>query len=135
MLPAAYRMRSASDFALAIRRGRRVRSGSVVVHLLSRAGDTELSALTPSAEVAPSVAAESRDPARVGLVVGKSVGGSVARHHVSRKLRAQLAERLEQVPPGSRLVVRALPETATASSRTIGRDLDQAFYRLLSGAK
>jgi len=69
-------------------------------------------------------------PARVGLVVGKSVGGSVVRHRVSRRLRAQLAARIGLLPPGSGTVVRALPDSADASSRQLGTDLDRAFRRL-----
>jgi ribonuclease P protein component len=66
----------------------------------------------------------------VGLVVGKSVGGSVARHQVSRRLRAQLAVRLNGLPAGSGLVVRALPGAAEASSAELGADLDAALQRL-----
>jgi len=69
-------------------------------------------------------------PSRVGLVVAKAVGGSVVRHLVSRRLRAQLSERVDRLPAGSRVVVRALPETATESSIELGRDLDRAFGRL-----
>lgn len=70
------------------------------------------------------------EPARIGLIVGKAVGGSVVRHQVSRRLRAQLSDRLHVLPGGSRLVVRALPGSATASSETISRDLDSAFRKL-----
>jgi ribonuclease P protein component len=69
-------------------------------------------------------------PALVGLVVGKTVGGSVVRHRVSRRLRAQLRERLDRLPAGSGTVVRALPESATATSAQLGRSLDRAFERL-----
>lgn len=69
-------------------------------------------------------------PTRAGLIVGKRVGGSVVRHQVSRRLRAQLSERLAQVEAGSAIVVRALPEAADASSAALGRDLDAALQRL-----
>jgi ribonuclease P protein component len=69
-------------------------------------------------------------PALVGLVVGKTVGGSVTRHRVSRRLRAQLSARLDRLPAGSGTVVRALPESATATSAQLGRSLDKAFDRL-----
>jgi ribonuclease P protein component len=108
MLPAAYRMRASSDFATAIRSGRRARCGGLVVYL------------QPG----------TREQTVVGLVVGKAVGASVVRHAVSRRLRAQLAQRLESVPVGAQLVVRALPEAAKASSASLGRDLDKALVRL-----
>ena len=58
------------------------------------------------------------------------MGGSVIRHQVSRRLRAQLAARIDALPAGSRLVVRALPSAAVASSHALGRQLDVALGRL-----
>lgn len=52
------------------------------------------------------------------------------RHQVSRRLRAQLAQRLALLPAGSRTVVRALPAAAGRSSAELGTDLDAAFARL-----
>jgi ribonuclease P protein component len=111
VLPAAHRLRSAADFTAVTKRGRRVRSGSVVVYLLTEP-------------------AEPDSASRVGLVVGKGVGASVVRHQVSRRLRAQLHERLDRIPSGAKLVVRALPETAKASSAVLGRDLSRALDKL-----
>ena len=76
------------------------------------------------------VPAKGPAPAKVGLIVGKAVGGSVIRHQVSRRLRAQLADRIAQLPPGCGLVVRALPELATAESKSIARQLDRALVKL-----
>ncbi|MDQ1734641.1 MAG: ribonuclease protein component [Pseudonocardiales bacterium] len=100
------------------RRGRRARSGALVVYLLG-----------PEMPVAASPGDPDR-PSSIGLIVGKSVGGSVVRHRVSRRLRAQLSDRLQLIPSGSRLVVRALPEAAQARSVMLGRELDQALGRL-----
>lgn len=96
--------------------GRRVRSGSVVVYLLAE----------PTEPAAAS---------RLGLVVGKAVGASVVRHQVSRRLRAQLSERLDRIPSGAKLVVRALPETSTASSAVLGRDLTRALDKLSTSSE
>jgi ribonuclease P protein component len=66
--------------------------------------------------------------ARAGLVVPRAVGGAVVRNQVLRRLRALLATRLHaSVPDGSWLVVRALPEAASASSVRLAVDLDQAL--------
>lgn len=105
-------MRRSADFAAVVRTGARARRGSLVVH--------QLAGLTDG-------------PAIVGLVVGRSVGGSVVRHRVSRRLRAQLAGRLQLLPARSGTVVRALPDAAAATSAEFGRDLDAALARL-SGA-
>jgi ribonuclease P protein component len=120
MLPAAYRMRTSSDFAQALRVGRRARCGGLVVYL------------APAA--AKEIGERGAGRSRIGLVVGKSVGGSVVRHAVSRRLRAQLADRLTALPAGL-VVVRALPPSAGQSSHQLGRDLDLAFAKLSGGAR
>jgi ribonuclease P protein component len=116
MLPARYRMRSSAEFSATTRRGRRTRVGDLVIYL----GQPEASA---------------PDTTKIGLIVGRTVGGSVVRHQVSRRLRAQLAGLLDQLPAGSRLVVRALPGAATAESRTFGHDLELAVRRLTTGVR
>ncbi len=67
---------------------------------------------------------------RVGLVVSKSVGNSVIRHRVSRRLRHLLRDRLGTVEPGCALVVRALPPAAEADSAELGKDIDSALRKL-----
>jgi ribonuclease P protein component len=99
-------MRRSAEFAAVLRAGGRARRGSLVVH--ARRGLTEF------------------EP-HLGLIVARSVGNSVTRHRVSRRLRAQLAARLGGVPPGTGIVVRALPEAAAASSAVLGADLDAAL--------
>ncbi len=69
---------------------------------------------------------------RVGFVVNKAVGNAVTRNQVKRRLRHASRSRLEMLPGGARLVVRALPPAATGSSETLGRDLDGALQRLQS---
>ncbi|CAO5193196.1 ribonuclease P protein component [Frankia sp. AiPs1] len=51
------------------------------------------------------------------------------RNQVRRRLREQMRVRLAQLPPGTMLVVRALPDAATASSDRLGRALDDALAR------
>jgi len=63
--------------------------------------------------------------------VSKAVGGSVVRHRVVRRLRHLVRERLTLLPDGSRLVVRALPPAATATSVELALDLDAALARAL----
>jgi ribonuclease P protein component len=117
MLPARYRMRSSAEFSATTRRGRRTRAGDLVIYL----GRPAATGATRT---------DAPDTTKVGLIVGRTVGGSVVRHQVSRRLRAQLAGLLDQLPAGSRLVVRALPGAAGAESRTLGRDLELAVRRL-----
>jgi ribonuclease P protein component len=102
-------MRRSGDFDDVVRAGRRARGGRVIVHQRRDGG-----AGAPL----------------IGFVVSRGVGGSVVRHQVSRRLRAQMATRLVALPPGSATVVRALPVAAGASSAELGAALDQALARL-----
>jgi ribonuclease P protein component len=115
VLAAAQRLRRSSDFAAAVRGGRRAGRGAVVVHL-TVPQQTELS--EPALTDEPSV--------RAGFVVSKAVGGAVTRNTVRRRLRHLVRERLADLPPGSVLVVRAQPAAATSSYATLGADLDAA---------
>jgi ribonuclease P protein component len=47
-------------------------------------------------------------PARAGLIISKSVGGSVKRHRIARKARHALRDMYSQLPTGSLVVIRAL---------------------------
>lgn len=113
MLPAGHRLTRRTDFAETIRLGSRAARATVVAHLH----------LTPG-----------QAPARVGFVVSKAVGGSVVRHRVTRQLRAIMATRLQAVPSGSRLVVRALPASASASFVQLDSDVDAAIQSAVAKA-
>ena len=47
-------------------------------------------------------------PARAGLIINKTIGGSVTRHRIARQVRHVLQESYSQLPEGSLVVVRAL---------------------------
>ncbi|MEU1467107.1 MULTISPECIES: ribonuclease P protein component [unclassified Streptomyces] len=120
MLPTENRLRRREDFATAVRRGRRAGRPLLVVHLRSGATD-------------PHVTGETAPPPRAGFVVSKAVGGAVVRTAVKRRLRHLVRERLALLPPGSLVVVRALPGSGDADHEQLARDLDAAFQRLLGG--
>ena len=69
--------------------------------------------------------------ARAGFVVGKTVGNSVVRHRVTRRLRAVVRAELDRLPARADLVVRARPEAAAANSAVLHRDLAAGLDRLL----
>lgn len=87
MLPPAHRMRRGSEFTLTTRQGTKASRGRVVAY----------------------VHRSDPGPARVGLIVGKSVGNSVIRHRVARRLRAAAADLIPSLPDGALVVLRALP--------------------------
>jgi ribonuclease P protein component len=112
MLDKAHRLTQGQHFAGTIRRGRRAGSGTLVLHLAM-----------PAAE-APGVA-------RVGFVVGKSVGGAVIRNRVKRRLRHLVRDRLDVLPAASDVVVRALPPARDATAARLAADLDRTLERVL----
>ncbi|MEP7191550.1 MAG: ribonuclease P protein component [Actinomycetota bacterium] len=117
MLPARHRLRTSADFAAVFRGARGAggsRSGSrfIVVH-------------------ANSTDARAGQPPRVGLVVSKAVGNAVVRNRTKRVLRALMSSRIDRLPQGVDVVIRAktdLPGTPTA---TLAQDLDRLLAIVL----
>jgi len=66
--------------------------------------------------------------------VSKAVGGATIRNRVKRRLRHLVLPALDLLPPGSLLVVRALPAAAAAPGVALKADLDAALRRVLSEA-
>ena len=62
--------------------------------------------------------------------MSKSVGGSVTRSQVARRLRHLLRAVVPALAPGTLLVVRAAPGAAQADSAALGTDLRGALDRL-----
>jgi ribonuclease P protein component len=88
MLAKTARISNSADFAKATKSGLRSTTNSLVGYLhLSNSGETP----------------------RCGLIINKSVGNSVVRHNVARKIRHLVAENLADFPTGSLFVIRALP--------------------------
>lgn len=57
----------------------------------------------------------------------------MVRTKVKRRLRHLMRDRLGLLPPGSLVVVRALPGAGDAAYGQLARDLDAAITRLLGG--
>ena len=66
---------------------------------------------------------------RIGLIVGKSVGNSVVRHAVARRLRAAALPLVGRCDPTTLVVVRALPGSATCSEPELERQLTAAVAK------
>jgi ribonuclease P protein component len=116
VLPSTARLRRSRDFSETVRHGARAGRPLLVVHL------------DPGTDVTAPRSRPGHDP-RAGFVVSKAVGNSVVRHAVVRRLRHLVGPRLAALPPGSRLVVRALPASARATSGELAADLDAALER------
>ena len=97
MLPNSARIKSSSEFATATKLGRRITGTSLVGYLYS---------------------ANNNQPARLGLIVGKSVGNSVVRHRIARQVRHAVREKISQMPNGTLFVVRAMKKPENAFTET-----------------
>jgi len=109
-------LRRRPDFAAAVRHGRRAGRARLVVHL-------------DVARVATG-SNDARALPRAGFVVGRAVGDAVTRNRVKRRLRHLVRDRLDDLPSGACLVVRALPPAADATSAELAGDLDSALARV-----
>ena len=89
MLPKNARLTISADFARATKSGTRVTTENFVGYLY-------ISPVT------------NHDLPKCGLIINKSVGGSVTRHALARKVRHAVSPQLSKLPSGSLLVIRAL---------------------------
>lgn len=124
MLPTENRLRRREDFAVAVRRGRRAGRPLLVVHFRSATSAEQRN-------TDPHASGENAPPTRAGFVVSKAVGTAVVRNLVKRRLRHLMRDRLALLPPGSLVVVRALPGAGQADHDQLARDLDTALQRLV----
>jgi len=107
-------MRRSADFTAAVRGGRRVARPTLVLHVRPRP--------------------ECPEPPRVGLIVSKSVGNSVVRHRVARRIRAVCSAHIDGWRSGDLVVVRALPAAASATFADLKSDVAQATGQLQGSA-
>lgn len=112
MLPPQNRLRLTRDHQRATRLGARGGTARVVVHLL-----------TDPRRTGP--------PVRVGIVVSRAVGSAVNRNAVRRRLRHLMRERLDRIPDGSVVVVRAQADAAAVQTAVLAEDLDRALHRAM----
>lgn len=119
MLPARYRMTRSTDFGVTVRQGVRAVQPDLVVHALhdgiADGGD--------GGDGGP----------KIGLVVSKSVGNAVQRHHVSRRLRhiayRLITESSADLGTRSHVVIRALPGSRDALSARLETELRTALKK------
>ena len=81
-------MRRGQDFSRTTKTGRRASSHLLALYLLTH----EQLPFTP----------------QVGLIINRSVGGSVIRHRIARQLRHITVDYLAELPPHTHLVIRVL---------------------------
>ncbi|MBC7297740.1 MAG: ribonuclease P protein component [Demequina sp.] len=112
MLSASHRIRRGEDFRLVMRTGAKAGTRTAVVYLV-RTGDAQ---------------------SMTGFAVSRAVGGAVVRNRVTRRFRAIMADELNRLPHGSRVVLRALPASASASFDELKSDVVGGLRRAVAKA-
>lgn len=115
MLPKKARLTTSEDFAKATKSGLRLTSENLVGYLY----------ISPVANNSNNESNE--QPVKCGLIINKSVGGSVMRHRIARQLRHDLAPKIDTLPTNSLFVVRVLK-----SAPEYTNELTQLISGLLS---
>ena len=102
MLAQPNRVVRAEDFRATMRRGKRVTTDHAIVYFAQRAGS---------------------EPARFGFVVAKTVGGSVTRNLMRRRLRSIGHELVSNGFTATDVVVRALPGSEKLSWSSLHQEI------------
>ncbi|HVE98059.1 MAG TPA: ribonuclease P protein component [Mycobacteriales bacterium] len=116
MLPSNARLRHRDDFTAVLRHGRRTTSPPLVIHVLPPNSPTDRSVGT-----------------RVGFVISAKVAGAAQRNRLRRRLRHICVDLLGELPPGTRLVVRALPGAAELGFAELAGIVRRCSRRVATG--
>ena len=108
MLARPNRLTRGADYKAVVRRGRRC-AGPHTVTYVKASGEERA--------------------ARFGFIVSKQVGSAVVRNTVRRRLKAVCAEALPSVLPGSDVVIRVLPNGATAAFHDLHTEVTRCLLR------
>jgi len=112
VLPKNARLTVSADFARATKSGTRVTTDNYVGYLY----------------ISP---ATNHGLPKCGLIINKSVGGSVTRHALARKVRHAVSPQLSKLPNGSLLVIRAL---AKNNINAVDVEIERLINKLLERA-
>ena len=93
MLARPNRLTRGAEYKAVVRRGRRCAAAHTITYV---------------------VHSDDSSAVRFGFIVSKQVGTAVVRNTVRRRLKAVCADSLETLRPGSEIVIRALPSSASA---------------------
>lgn len=122
MLPRPHRLRASAEFRQIISSGKRVRGKYLLLHLTTRdAPDQHQSGHTTAGAVAA--------PVKIGFIVSKAVGNAVVRNRTKRRLRHIVGDRLDQLEAAAGVVVRALPQSGTATFAQLSDDFDRILKK------
>jgi len=109
VLPKSNRLRVGSDFNRITKTGVRINSENLVIY----------------------AALVGEDQPQIGFIVNRSVGGSVTRHLVTRKLRHNFASHIKSLPNKSMLVVRVLKQQSDYTNE-VAASIEKTIVKLSS---
>lgn len=115
MLPNSARIKSSSDFARVTKSGRRTSTDSLIAYLLLNQSNSGSNLNFNSNS---NLNHKKDDNPKLGLIISKSVGNSVARHRIARQIRHASFNYLSLLPTGSLLVIRAMKRSNNAFIET-----------------
>lgn len=113
MLARRNRIVRSDDYRSVVRSGRRSSTPHLVVYL--RAGGADR-------------------PPRAGFIVSKAVGNAVKRNLVRRRFKAAVSVLVEELAPGTDVVIRALPAAAQASWASLSTEITQILRKGMARA-
>ncbi|MFT4213382.1 MAG: ribonuclease P protein component [Microbacterium sp.] len=109
MLARGHRISRGAEYKAVVRGGSRCAGRHTVTHVV--------------------VTSEDR-PTRFGFIVSKQVGTAVTRNTVRRRLKAVCASALPEVVHGADVVIRALPDAASADYAQLRAEVVRCLRRL-----
>jgi ribonuclease P protein component len=71
---------------------------------------------------------DSKESPKAGLIISKSVGGSVLRHRIARKARHAIGQNIAALPAGSLFVLRAIGKAEKAQT---SQEVSEIITRLV----
>ena len=122
--PKRRRLSRSAEFDRVFREGRSHATRHLVLHAFARPDTASRDAAAPA------------DPGpRLGISVGRKIGGAVERNRVKRLLREAFWAHADQLPSGHDFVLVARPEACELARKRGERGFEEALGELLGAAR